>query len=247
MSEEAAVPIDAGLGWDELALRPVHGGPEEVHIWAFDLDRSPSELSLLARCLSASDAARASAFLAEREHDHFIVGRGVLRSLLALISGSSVADLVIETARDSTKPQLAGPSAYVFNLSHSEGLGLVAVSRASAVRAIGVDIERIRPNPAIDALTQRLFSSSERHEISGITGSSERIEAFYACWCRKEAVMKGIGTGVDLPLADFDVSVRSSNPHPVAGRGDAQIAVSGWLVEPLHVAKGFAAALAILR
>jgi hypothetical protein len=59
--------------------------------------------------------------------------------------------------------------------------------------------------------------------------------------------MKGIGPGVDLPMADFDVSVCSSNPHPVTGRGDAQIAVSGWLVEPLHVTEGFAAALAILR
>jgi 4'-phosphopantetheinyl transferase len=247
MSDEAAVPIDAGLGWDELALQPVRGGSEEVHVWAFDLDRSPSELTLLARCLSTSDVARASTFLAKREQDHFIVGRGVLRSLLALISGSPVADLVIETAPDSTKPQLAAPSPYVFNLSHSAGLGLVAVSRTSAVRAIGVDIERIRPNPAIDALTQRLFSPSERHEISGITGGSERIGAFYACWCRKEAVMKGIGPGVDLPMADFDVSVCSSNPHPVTGRGDAQIAVSGWLVEPLHVTEGFAAALAILR
>ena len=247
VGEQAAVPIDARPGWDELALKPIQDGPADVRLWAFDLDRAPSELETLARCLGPSDAARASNFLTKRDHDRFIVRRGVLRSLLALMNGTSVTDIVIETAPDSTKPQLAGASDYVFNLSHSEGLGLVAIAGRREVRAVGVDLEGIRLNPAIDALTQRLFSPAERLEIADIRSHSERIGAFYACWCRKEAVMKGIGTGVNLPLADFDVSVRSSNPQPVAGRGEAQMLVTGWVVEPIHVAEGFAAAVAILR
>jgi 4'-phosphopantetheinyl transferase len=234
-------------GAQSLGLRPVEGGPPDVLLFTFDLDRPQEERELLARLLDPSENERAAQFLAERDRDQFVVGRGILRSLLGLVGDTPAAELVIEVPSDSTKPRLASPAGLVFNLSHSEGLGLVAVARSSEVRAVGVDLELIRRNPAMDALIRRLFSPSEQQALAKIADESERVHAFHECWCRKESFVKGIGTGLDLPLADFDVPIGETGPQRIVGRGAARNRVTNWLIYPLYISEQFSAAVSVMR
>jgi 4'-phosphopantetheinyl transferase len=241
------VTLDAGPANESLGLRAVERGPQDVLLCVFDLDRSPAETKLLKRLLSVSEVDRAAQFLADRDRNHFVVGRGILRSLLGSLSATPATDLQIEVPPDSTKPRLASPARFVFNLSHSEGLGLLAVARSTQIRAVGVDVELIRPNPAIAALTARLFSPAEQLALSQIIDPSERVKAFYECWCRKESFVKGIGTGLDLPLKDFDVPVGPTGPSHVVGRRNAKSLVAGWVVYPLQIAAQFSGAVSVLR
>src|SRR5439155_429122 len=63
------------------------------------------------------------------------------------------------------KPELAprfGRAGLQFNASHSEGVGLYAVT---AWRRVGVDIERVRPMPDLEAIAERRFSLHEQGEL----------------------------------------------------------------------------------
>ena len=230
---------------DALGLTPV-AGPADVTLWTFALDRPAADRTLLAGGLSPSEHTRAAEFATGLDRHRYVVGRGVLRALLGSLTATPAAALVLETEADSDKPRLASPSGIVFNLSHSEDTGLIAVGRTPDIRAVGVDLELIRPDADIEALARRFFSTAEQLELATIP-APERLRAFYDGWCRKEAFLKGIGTGLDVPLPAFDVQLAATSPVPVTGRDAARSRVTGWLVSPLYIAERFSAALAVLR
>lgn len=116
------------------------------------------------------------------------------------------------------KPALVGQGP-AFNVSHSGGLALVAISRAAAV---GVDIEAHDPRRDVVAVSRRFFSAAEAEVVA--TDPSQ----FWRLWCRKEACLKARGTGLTFPLSEMDV------------RGD----IAGWLIADLEIAPGYSAAVA---
>ena len=66
------------------------------------------------------------------------------------------------------KPFLLGPPALTrlqFNLAHSDGLALVAVA---CDRAVGVDLERIRPDVDVADVGRLVFSQAERHALDRV-------------------------------------------------------------------------------
>jgi 4'-phosphopantetheinyl transferase len=221
-------------------------GPDDVQVWTFDLDRSLSSRTAFAESLSEQELERAAAFATELDRDRYVVGRGVVRAMLGSLTETPAADLVLDQEPDSDKPRLASPTGIVFNLSHCENTALIAVGRSPGIRALGVDVELIRPDAAVDALARRFFSPAEQRELADLP-ASQRLRAFHDLWCLKEAVLKGIGTGLDLPLPDFDVQLAAAGPAAVTGRGAAKNRVTGWLVNPLYIADRFSAALAVLR
>ena len=104
------------------------------------------------------------------------------------------------------KPELAGKASQRplhFNVSHSHGLALYAVTRE---HEIGVDVERIRPDLAGEKIAERFFSSREAATLRELPAHM-RQKAFYTCWTRKEAYLKAIGQGITLHLDQFEVSV----------------------------------------
>lgn len=87
------------------------------------------------------------------------------------------------------KPFLRGGEVQ-FNLSHSGGLALVALSPASC--PVGVDVERIgRPRARVAA---RFFNPLERSFLGD-------TEDFYRLWTQKESVIKYHGGSVGADLA----------------------------------------------
>jgi 4'-phosphopantetheinyl transferase len=79
-----------------------------------------------------------------------------------------------------------------FNLSHSADLGLIGVCRG---RELGVDLERIKDLGEADRIVASFFSPAERGEFAEVPDHLKAL-AFFRGWTRKEAVLKGFGSGL---------------------------------------------------
>ena len=74
--------------------------------------------------------------------------------------------------------------------SATPGLAAVALCRSAAV---GIDVERVRPELVDDDLTDLALHPQER------AAAGERDpEAFFAIWTRKEAALKALGVGLAI-------------------------------------------------
>lgn len=169
-----------------------------VVAWCIDLTRAGNDTDGLcpeeqARARGIKHAARRAEFMATRK---------ALRQILAYHLGGAPSAIEFEVATRG-KPFLREPAStgIEFNVSHSEGLALIAVGRD---REIGVDVERIRPKAAMSRLASRFFTAQEQQRL-GATNEAERLELFYEIWCRKEAVLKAFGAGITSPLDKLDV------------------------------------------
>src|SRR5690606_20730670 len=83
------------------------------------------------------------------------------------------------------KPELAGADSgkLHFNLSHTDALLVLAVSRSHVV---GVDVEAITRKVELLALAQRYFAAHEYEELREMDDGAQR-ERFFALWTLKEA------------------------------------------------------------
>jgi 4'-phosphopantetheinyl transferase len=153
-----------------------------------------------------------------------------LREVLAAACGRR-PDEIGFTAGPFGKPRLTGGS-LCFSASHSGDFWAVAL----AGRELGLDIELI--DPAFDrAGTIELFAPGERKALAALSGQAA-LEAFFACWTRKEAFVKAIGLGLSHPLEAFEVSV---GPEPALLSGG-----EGWRLLAPRLAPGLLAAIAVV-
>jgi 4'-phosphopantetheinyl transferase len=190
--------------------------------------------------LSAEEHERATRYRVERPRKDFILTRGTLRSLAAGYLGTTPRDLSFRYS-EYGKPILDGPFDVRFNVSHTDGLALIAFVRT---HEIGIDVEKISPKPDVRKLAERFFSLHERHSLEKLSGD-ELQAAFFRCWTRKEAYIKARGEGLSLPLHQFDVSVAADESRVLlATRPDASEA-SRWILRDLPTSPGYAAALAV--
>lgn len=112
---------------------------------------------------------------------NFAVCRGALRKILSGYTGSKPEDIVFYYA-ESGKPSVNGIE---FNMSHSEGSCLIAVSDIP----VGIDLERIVERD-FDNISKRYFSIAEHKQIMSYNSPSL---LFYRSWCMREAFAKLCG------------------------------------------------------
>jgi 4'-phosphopantetheinyl transferase len=164
-----------------------------------------------------------------------------MRLILSDYAGVSPEGLVY-CEEGNRKPGLAGPAGDVrFNLTHSEGLALLAVARALE---LGVDMERVRPMPGALSLAQRFFAPEEISDLQSVWGTPDGEPAFFRCWTRKEAVLKASGAGLRFPLSAFAVTLLPGEPARVRRDDRESIAQHDWTLLSFEPAAGYVAALA---
>jgi len=218
-------------------------GCDEVHVWRAALDQTPSQIQSFLHNLAADEQARAERFYFERDRQHFIIARGVLRAILGGYLNRAPERLSF-CYNSHGKPALAGESgvdAIRFSVSHSHGVALYAVTRG---REVGIDLERIRLDLAVAEIAERFFSRREVAMLRTLPTAEQR-EAFFRCWTRKEAYIKARGEGLSLPLDQFDVSLAPGEPAAVLGTQRDPSEASCWSLQELSPAPGYAAAFAV--
>jgi 4'-phosphopantetheinyl transferase len=208
-----------------------------VDIWTADLDLSPHEICRLEDTLSSDERERVTKFHFARDRGRFIASRGILRDILARYLGRSPAALHFSYGPFG-KPSLADDCAsdLRFNLSHSGNAALYAVTRN---REIGVDVERIDSSFVDDGIEEKFFSPNEVAKLRSLD-ASERPRAFFNCWTRKEAYVKARGSGLQISLQSFDVSLAPHEAVAFLSKGE-----SGWSLLALPLGRDQAAAVAV--
>lgn len=191
---------------EKLAL-----GEDEIHIWRAYLDCDETLLRRFETTLASDERLRADRLCHQRDRNDFVATRGILRELLGEYLDSCPGHLEFDCNKRG-KPFLKTGSMLrpvQFNVSHSRGLALLAFAES---RHLGVDVELVRPEFAVDELAERYFSLQEVTELRALP-SSLRADGFFLCWTRKEAYVKARGDGLYIPLESFNVSLTPGHPE----------------------------------
>jgi 4'-phosphopantetheinyl transferase len=211
---------------------------DEIHLVAATLELSAVTLGELELTLSPDELERADRFVTAALRASFIAARGLLRWVLAAYLDTGAASLRFRYGTNG-KPAL-DPAELSFNLSHSHGALLVAVTRG---REIGVDIERVRNEVDHQAIARTVFSPGELAALARLPTDS-RARAFFRCWTRKEAFIKGRGDGLSLALDSFDVALDHASDRVLQQTRFDPGAADHWQILPLDVGVAHEAALA---
>jgi 4'-phosphopantetheinyl transferase len=225
------------------ALHPPRLGPGDVDVWRAEIGLAADRLAVLDSLLTEDERQKACAFRLAADRVRFVVGRGVLRTVLGDYLGEPPAALGFVSGEHGKPALVRSPAepGLQFNVSHSEGLVLVAVADGVDV---GVDVQWVRPDFDWERIAARFFSSGEVAALRALPGELAR-DAFFACWTHKEAYVKARGEGLQRSFDRFTVLVTPGVPA-VALRADDDPAVAArWSLHTLEVGEGYAAALAV--
>jgi 4'-phosphopantetheinyl transferase len=212
----------------------------EVHLWALPLAASPKAVEAFQSYLSPEEKARAERFVFPRHREAYTLSQGALRLLLSDYLKIPPLQIQLDVGPKG-KPSVRDEPELTFNKSHSNKLALYAIAKGCA---IGVDLEELRELPGLDEIASHYFCAGEALELSSLGGMSERQEAFFRCWTRKEAYIKAVGDGLSIPLDQFQVTLLPDHPARFVHIGDDERTASEWRLHHLEPAIGYVGALA---
>jgi 4'-phosphopantetheinyl transferase len=214
----------------------------EVHVWNASFDVAASRLAALRDVLSPEELSRSLTYRFQEDRRRFVVARGLLKTILARYLRANPKELyfaVSETGKPELHPDLH--ATIRFSLSHCGEHGLFAVTRGFDV---GVDLEQLCADYPVDSVAQLFFSHEEQARFSSLPECLRR-DAFFACWCRKEAVVKALGYGLPLGLDRLEVSLRPDEPLQVLSTRGEAIETQKWALVNLALSNGCQGAVAI--
>jgi 4'-phosphopantetheinyl transferase len=175
---------DPGCAADRASLRDL------VRVWYVQLDGvTPAALDDCAAVLSSPERARVARYRVESAHREFVVGKALLRRMLASHTGVSPEAWAFGASANG-KPFVHEPrehAALSFSISHTRGLVACALALD---RAVGVDVESLdHVRVDVGALAVRYFSAIENASIGALAGE-ERRRRFFELWTLKESYLK---------------------------------------------------------
>jgi 4'-phosphopantetheinyl transferase len=250
---DATRPGDLGYPAGEATWPPPPDAPllprDEAHVWSVPLDIQAERRIAFAASLSSDERSRVAHLHFARDRERWIAGRGHLRHILARYLRRDPASLTFRyecacgdprCAHPHRKPALANYPWLQFNVSHSDGRALIAVTRD---RRVGVDLECRRPADNILPLAETICSPAELAMLRTLPEAS-RAAALYALWTRKEAYLKARGIGLLLAPQEIDTTIAPGESARLLSVSGDSAEASRWFLADLNADPDHAAALA---
>jgi 4'-phosphopantetheinyl transferase len=204
----------------------------QVQLWWLDLDAQTGALEEFEQSLSPQERQRAVAFYFSKDRRRYSVCRCLLRKLLGAQLGIPPVAVPLRQGPYG-KPYLIGEELQ-FNVSHTSGVALIALAWG---RALGVDVELIRPLPDALEIARSFFSPTELSVLTALP-MEQQLKGFFALWCRKEAYIKARGLGLYIPLNSFSVRLDVDMQHLTIG-------IDHWILTTVQLGHGYTAALCV--
>lgn len=159
----------------------------------------PRDVLEIETSLSASERVRRDGIQHPRAYAEFHAGRRLIRVVLGKLLGVGPAEVrLLESERGALSLDPNHGCRLRFNLSHTEGLVVLAVAETD----VGVDVEWLdRPGRTVE-LADRYFAPSEVASLKALPEVIQR-DRFFDLWTLKESYIKARGLGLAMPLAKF--------------------------------------------
>ena len=162
---------------------------------------------------------RITAYRHWEDAERSLAGYLLLQKSVNLIKGAP-ADLDELKHGDFSKPYFKND--VYFNISHS---GKYTVCAVSEMHEVGIDIELLNDIPVGD-----FTEFFEANEWSRVLNSPDPVKAFYMLWTKKEAFLKLIGSGLNVPLSQ--VIILDDNRIDWEGK---QYTLQQLHIDPVHL------------
>jgi len=182
-------------------------GEMDLDVWlCYDEELSEAELVNCQAILSREERAKGSRFVFEADRHRYFVARAMTRQLIGGYLGIDPSICAFEL-NEYGKPfvheaqQVSPPIS--FNVSHTSGLIVIAVTRRLAV---GIDVENVSKQPAPLEIASQYFAPSEVAQLQSSTHLEKGLR-FFEFWTLKEAYIKARGMGLSIPLQSFSFAI----------------------------------------
>ncbi|MFG2718593.1 4'-phosphopantetheinyl transferase family protein [Streptomyces sp. NPDC048416] len=225
---------------------PRADGTSDVRVWWWRIPSdtfSRSDLELL----NAAEAENARRIKSATGAAQYVTCRAAVRRVLAEVLRVPHGEISLGRkpcpecgSAEHGPPAVLTPDAgraIHLSLSHTGGLGMLAVSRLP----VGVDVEAERDQWSPE-LADKVLSPRERASVLA-TPAPARTRAFLRCWTRKEAVLKAVGIGIVTTLSALETHPELTGP--VEMTTDALGSLSAWQVMDVKVPEGWTASVAL--
>jgi 4'-phosphopantetheinyl transferase len=241
-AEQVQIPAVRQFHWPEMAQHVIPPRPDEVHIWHAFAGESDPDSGWWAAFLSDDERERSARFRHGCSRAEFILGRGLLRLLLASCLGCRPREIRFRYGTFG-KPSLAPPDNlrnFHFNLSHTSGHVAIALCRG---RKTGLDIESMGSlSDDWPRAAERVLTPGEWKWINALA-ESDRSAAFYQMWTCKEAYLKATGEGMIDDLAAIEIVVSRDGVHSFVGLPGGCEDIERWKLQTISVPAGLRGAL----
>jgi 4'-phosphopantetheinyl transferase len=172
-----------------------------VDLASWDLsDFDPARIPAYLPILSPDEIARADRYAHQKDRVLYITAHYLLRQTLSLHAPIKPSDWRFLSGPHGKPALLDNDSALAFNLTHTNGLVAVAVSRGTD---LGIDAEcsHRRVNTHI---ADHRFSDAEITWLKALS-PDEQVRGFLRLWTLKEAFLKSTGKGLTQSLSSFTI------------------------------------------
>ncbi|MBD8273030.1 4'-phosphopantetheinyl transferase family protein [Pseudomonas fluorescens] len=190
--------------------------PDDIQLWVCR-DECIVAVDLLAEysaVLSDSERQRMAQFHFARHRHQYLVTRALVRHVLSMYRPDVAAHQWRFAYNDHGKPRidpLLDPSQSLhFNVSHTDGLIVMAVSR----QAIGIDVEDLLRGGDAVSVADTFFAPAERQDLQQCR-ARQRTQRFFELWTLKEAYIKARGEGLAVPLDSFVFLLGQCTEHSI--------------------------------
>ena len=218
---------------------------EPIDLWYVFVDKIDPQLSDEYLTLLPDDERQQVArFSHEASRRQSLASRVLMRTVLASYLGEDPWSLRFQR-NVYGKPSLDPPSAPAleFNLSHTHGLVVCAVTRQ---HALGVDVEPSDRRTDYLGLARRFFA---RPEIALLEQHppAEQPRTFIELWTLKESFIKARGMGLSLPLDSFAFELPAGQPPKITLLARSEGVSRDWQFAQLEMRGEYQMALAVER
>ncbi len=220
-----------------------------VDVWvAFEEEAGQDALLSEYRALLTDEEQRTEQrFHFPEDRRRYVITRALVRTVLSRYTAAMPPQdwrfVKDDYGRPHVVPAQRSPDLPNFNLSHSHGLVVCAVTHAER---IGIDVERLGRARASMDIADHYFAPAEANALRALP-AAQQSERFIHYWTLKESYIKAHGKGLAMPLRQFAFDLRGARDLGLAFEPPLEDEPANWKFWLWQASATHVAAVAVAR